>query len=340
MGGSDVNILIDMPVDEEQLKQLQRLPGVRIQTIEPREKPERLPEQLAKQTNMLFCTFPPTNIDDCTALRMIQISSVGYNQIVNIGLAERGVRACNAQGVFDVPIAEWNIAMMFQLARDMKGMFHNQEHKIWDRAAKYQTEIRGLNVGIWGYGGIGRETARLAKAMGMRVQVLVRDHVKERGLTYRVPGTGDPLGELPDRVFVRGEEAAFLRDLDVLLVAVPLTKQTEGMIGEQELRALPQHAFVLNPSRGPIIREDALLQALRKKWIAGAALDTHYQYPLPPEHPLWEFPNVILTPHISGSSQSTHFKTRIWSIFVENVRRQRGGEPLWNELSPSQLAGQ
>ncbi|MEF3307719.1 NAD(P)-dependent oxidoreductase [Paenibacillus sp. GYB004] len=334
-----MNILVDMPVDDELLQQLQSLPGVSVQTIDPREKPEPLPQQLANETNVLFCTFPPTNTEDCAALRLVQISSVGYNQIVNVGLAERGVRACNAQGVFDVPIAEWNIAMMFQLARDMKGMFHNQERKIWDRSAKFQTEIRGLNIGIWGYGGIGRETARLAKAMGMRVHVLVRDRIKDRDLTYCVPGTGDPRGELPDRVFIRGQEAEFLQDLDMLIVAVPLTKQTEGMIGEKELRALPPYAFVLNPSRGPIIQENALLRALRKRWIAGAALDTHYHYPMPPEHPLWEFPNVIMTPHISGSSQSTHFKSRIWSIFVENVRRHMRGEPLWNELSPSQLAG-
>lgn len=328
-----------MPVDDELLQQLQSLPGVCVRTIDPREKPEPLPQEFANDTNVLFCTFPPTNIEDCAALRLVQISSVGYNQTVNIGLAERGVRACNAQGVFDVPIAEWNMAMMFQLARDMRGMYRNQELQIWDRSAKFQTEIRGLNIGIWGYGGIGRETARLAKAMGMYVQVLVRDRIKERGHTFCVPGTGDPRGELPDRVFIHGQEAEFLRDLDVLIVAVPLTKQTEGMIGEQELRALPPHAFVLNPSRGPIIQEEALLRALRERWIAGAALDTHYHYPMPPDHPLWKFPNVIMTPHISGSSQSTHFKRRIWSIFVENVRRHMQGEPLWNELSPSQLAG-
>lgn len=335
-----LNILVDMPIDREKLQQLQGIPGVRVQTVSPREKPEPMPAELVKDANVLFCTFPPTNIVDCASLRMIQISSVGYTQVVNIGLSERGMRVCNAQGVFDVPIAEWNMAMMFQLARDMRGMFRNQEHKIWDRSAKFQTEIRGYKVGIWGYGGIGRETARLAKAMGMHVQVLVRDQVKERGHTYCVPGTGDPLGTLPDRVFTRGQETEFLQDLDVLIVAVPLTKQTEGMIGEKELSGLPQTAFVLNPSRGPIIREEALLRALRERWIAGAALDTHYHYPMPPDHPLWDFPNVIMTPHISGSSQSTHFKERIWSIFVENARRFAQGEPLLNELSPAQLEGQ
>ena len=85
--------------------------------------------------------------------------------------------------------------------------------------------------------------------------------------------------------------------------------------------------------------KEALLRALREGWIAGAAIDTHYQYPLPPEHPLWRFPNVILTPHISGSGQSTHFLDRVWEIFAENVARWRSGRPLLNELSPAQLSG-
>jgi len=97
-----LNILVDMPVDREKLKQLQDVPGVRVQTVPPREKPEPIPKELAKDANVLFCTFPPTNVEDCAALRMIQISSVGYSQVVNIGLAERGVRVCNAQGVFGV----------------------------------------------------------------------------------------------------------------------------------------------------------------------------------------------------------------------------------------------
>jgi phosphoglycerate dehydrogenase-like enzyme len=335
-----INILIDMPVASEQLKQLQSIPDVNVEMIPFRETSEPLPAAVAKDIDIIFCTFPPTNLQDCVSLRLIQIGSVGYNQLVNIGLAEKGVYACNGQGVFDVPIAEWNMAMMFQLARNMRGMFRNQEQKVWDRSAQFQTEIRGSKVGIWGYGGIGRETARLAKAMGMHVRVLVRDSIKARDLIYCVPGVGDPHGVLPDQVFTADKETEFLQDLDFLILATPLTKHTEGMIGEQQLRALPPTAFILNPSRGPIIREDALLHALREQWIAGAALDTHYYYPMPPEHPLWESPNVIMTPHISGSSESTHFQTRIWSVFIENVRRFANNEPLLNELSPRQLQGE
>ena len=100
---------------------------------------------------------------------------------------------------------------------------------------------------------------------------------------------------------------------------MPLTPTTEGIVGERELRALPRSAFVLNPSRGPLIQENALLQALTEGSVSGAAIDTHYHYPLPPEHPLWRFPNVILTPHISGSAQSPHFLDRTWEIYAWNI---------------------
>jgi len=108
----------------------------------------------------------------------------------------------------------------------------------------------------------------------------------------------------------------------------------------RELRALPPTAYLLNPARGPIVREAALIRALKEKWIAGAALDTHYQYPLPPEHPLWRFPNVILTPHISGSGSNPQFLARLWDLFAQNVVRFGKGEPLLNVLTPSELAGE
>lgn len=335
-----LNILIDMPIESESLQRLQSFQELTVETVPFREEPGPLPAELVKDKHIFFCTYPPTNLDDCKSLQFIQIGSVGYNQLVGLELDAKGIRACNARGVFDVPIAEWNVAMMFQLARDMRGMFRNQERRVWDRSRRFQTEIRGSKVGIWGYGGIGRETARLAKLMGMHVKVLVRGGLKQREHTFCVSGTGDPQGTLPDEVFTLEQEERFLNDLDFLVVAVPLTRRTEGIIGIKQLQSLPSRAFVLNPARGPIICEKALLQALREGWISGAALDTHYRYPMPPDHPLWEFPNVIMTPHISGSSESTHYLTRIWSIFTGNVSRFVSGESLLNELSPLQLQGE
>src|SRR5947207_1633408 len=105
------------------------------------------------------------------------------------------------------------------------------------------------------------------------------------------------------------------------------------MVGERELRALPSRAFLLNPARGPIVQEQALLKALREGWIAGAALDTHFAYPLPPEHPLWAMPNVILTPHVSGADGSREFPARLADLFTQNVTRYLAGRPLLNELT-------
>ena len=334
-----LNVLIDMPVYEPALTVLRELPGLNVTVVEkPEEKSRPLPTHQIRSCDVLFTTFLPENHLEMTQLKLVQISSVGYTQLTGKSLVERGIRACNAQGVFDVPIAEWNIAMMINLARNLRGMIRNQEAGIWDRSPDFQKEIRGSVVGIWGYGGIGRETARLAKALGMTVHVLVRHPVKPRNASYGVPETGDRMGILPDRIFSMDEKEQFLQGLDFLIMAIPQTTSTEGIVGETELKQLPSHAFLLNPARGPLVQEAALVTALREGWIAGAALDTHYYYPMPPEHPLWQIPTVIMTPHISGSSGSPRFLERGYAIFLENVQRYRAGKPLLNELSPLQLS--
>jgi Phosphoglycerate dehydrogenase and related dehydrogenases len=333
-----MKVLVDMPLFAPGIEVLHTLPGVEIVQVEkPEEKKRALPAGLIRDCEVLFCTFPPENLEEMPKLKMIQISSAGYTQLIGLGLPEKNIRACNALGVFDVPIAEWNMAMMVNLARDMRRMLHNQDEKTWDRSARFQHEIRGSVVGIWGYGGIGRETARLAKALGLTVHVLTRTPVGKRTDMYCVPGTGDPDGVLPDKNFLLHEKEAFLKGLDFLILAMPLTPENEGIIGEDELYCLPSRAFLLNPARGVLVQEQALIKALQEGRIRGAALDTHYYYPMPPEHPFWSMPNVILTPHISGSSASPHFLQRVYDILVQNVQRLLEGRPLLNELHPSKL---
>src|SRR5262245_29144679 len=333
------HILIDVPHEPTGLARLQALSGVKLHFVEPAEEARALPGEMVRAANYLFCTSPPLNLAEASTLEWIQLVSVGYSQIYGLGLEKRGVRVSNARGVFDPTIAEWNLAMMVNLARDLRGMIRNQEHGVWERPAQFQAEIRGKVVGIWGYGGIGRATARLAKSYGLRVHVLSRRGIGARSLTYLVPGTGDPEGVLPDRVFTPGQELAFLRGLDFLVLALPLTPGTTGLIGEKELRALTPTAFVLNPARGPLIQEQALLAALRQGWIAGAALDTHYYYPMQADHPLWRFPIVILTPHISGSTLSPYYPERLWDIFGQNVGRFLVGQALLNELTAAEVSG-
>jgi len=295
------------------------------------------PEEDADRVEVMFCTHPPPNIAAFKNLRWLQIESAGFSQLFPHRLGERGVVVTNARGIFDCPIAEWNIAMMINLVRDVRTLIRHQDAGIWERSAQFTGEIRGRNVGIWGYGGIGRETARLAKVMGMTVHVLTRSGVKSRADSTFIEGTGDLDGSLPDRYFTEDEKTAFLGGLDFLILALPLTTKTEGIIGEAELRTLPRGAFVLNPARGTLIQEAALLAVLRDGHLGGAALDAHYQYPLPPEHPLWSFPHVILTPHISGTSFSPNYSAGLQNIFRENARRFAAGEPLLNVIPPDDL---
>ena len=334
-----IRILIDVEHDTAHLAALEAVKGVELRIADVSDAPRELPASMIGEIDVLFCTHPPTNAGAMSSLRWVQIASSGYAQLLPHDLPARHIRATNARGCFDVPIAEWNIAMMINLHRDITQMLRNQTAHVWDRATRFANELRGRTVGLWGYGGLARETARLAKSMGLRVHVLARNGVRPAQYVYRMAGTGDPEGVLPDRIFTAGNELAFLRTLDFLILAMPLTPQTEGIVCDEHLQALPRHAYVLNPARGALIRQESLLRALDEGWIAGAALDTHYQYPLPPEHQLWSYPNVILTPHISGTSISPPFRARIWELFLENVRRFKCNDQLLNELTEDNLRG-
>jgi len=332
-------VFVNLRADDAILKRLRSAGDYEIDVIEEHiEKPDQsLPEDRIADADILFCDFPPSNFATMKSVEFIQLASAGYTQLTGLGLVDKGIRACNARGVFDVPIAEWNIAMMINLIRDMRGLVRNQDSGTWDRDTRFQKEIRGSVVGLWGYGGIGRQTARLGKALGLKIHALTRNGPAHLTDIYRVDDTGDPDAEQPDRFFTPDQANEFLSGLDFLILGMPMSPANEGIVGEEELKALPDHAFILNPARGPLIQEAALLQALTEGWIAGAALDTHYHYPMPSGHPLWKMPNVIMTPHISGSSGSPHYLNRVWDIFAQNLKRFSDGRPLLNELSSEQI---
>ncbi len=335
-------IVIDVRLPSTALEQLAALPDVQLVQCEPTalQNPSRdLPLEQIRDAEVLVCTTPPRNHAEMTSLRFVQLSSVGYAQLYGLRLVERGVRACNARGVYDTAIAEWNLGMMIALGRDLRSMIRQQDQHRYEVAPRFAHEIRGSVVGLWGYGGIGRETARLTKTLGMRVHVYTHRPPRPRQATYAVPGTGDPDASLPDAWFKAGEELDFLAGLDFLILAMPLTPGNTGIIGERELRALKPTAFLLNPARGPLVQEAALVKALNEHWFAGAALDTHYYYPLPADHPLWSFPQVIITPHISGSDKGPHFLSRMGEIATHNIAAFLRGEPLWNELTVAELNG-
>lgn len=296
---------------------------------------------LMKGVDIMLCGIPPVNFDDFDVLKWIHLTSAGYSQVVDLPILERGIRVTNGLGNFDNPIAEWNIMMMLFWQRNMLEQLENKKNKIWDPAARYQRDLFGSTIGFYGYGGIARETARLAKAMHLKVWAMTRSGTtKQRPLTYCTPGTGDPDGVLPDRVFTPDQMEEFLGGLDYFLITMPLTSTSRGLIGERELRMLKSSAVLINPARAAIIEEAAFIRCLKEKWIRGASVDVHYAYPLPPEHPLWEMPNLVMTPHISGSGESPHFLERMYDMFIRNCERFIKNEPLLNQLSEPQLKGQ
>jgi phosphoglycerate dehydrogenase-like enzyme len=172
---------------------------------------------------------------------------------------------------------------------------------------------------VVGLGGIGSEVARRGKGFGMEV------------LATRRSDTPPP--HYVDRQARPDKLMELLPEADVVVLCVPLTKQTEGMIGARELEAFKPDAYLVNVARGKVVDTEALLEALEDGRLAGACLDVTDPEPLPPGHPLWTMPNVVITPHMSGRSELTAQRWR--AVYLENLRRFGAGEPLLNVVDKS-----
>jgi phosphoglycerate dehydrogenase-like enzyme len=244
-------------------------------------------------------------------LRWIHTISAGVDHLLFPELRESDAILTNASGVFNVPIAETVMAYILAVVKRLPEFWAHQRKHRWEKLPL--RELRGLTVGIVGLGDIGTEVARLCRAFGMRVL----------GLRRR-PAPSDLADEVlpPDRL------QDLLARSDFVVIAVPLTAETRGMIGRAELAAMKPDAWLVNISRGAIVDEEALVEALREGRIGGACLDVFAEEPLPPESPLWDMPNVIITPHNSWSSP--HIEEREIALFLENLRRYVAGEPLLN----------
>src|SRR5436190_849579 len=191
------------------------------------------------------------------------------------------------------------------------------------------TELRGAALGVIGYGSIGRELARMATtALGMRVLACKRDPSRRADDGYRLPGTGDPEGALPEAWFAPARLHDLLARSDVVVMCAPLTSQTRAMIGAAELAAMKPSAFFVNVGRGATVDEAALAAALQAGRLAGAAADVFAEEPPAAGHPLYGGDDVIVSPHVSGFLAS--YDDRCTDLFAENLRRYLAGAPLLN----------
>jgi len=224
------------------------------------------------------------------------------------------VRLTNGQGMFSEPLAEFAVGAMLYFSKSLRRMLESQEAGRWD---PFDVEmIAGRTLGIVGYGGIGRATAKLARGMGMRVLAL-----RKRATLSE----GDPN---VDAVYAPDGLREMLAVSDFVLVAAPLTAETRGMIGARELSALKSTAVVMNVGRGAVIVESELVDALEGNRIRGAALDVFTQEPLPEGHPFYRLKNVLLSPHCADRAPG--WQQAAMRVFVENFELYRKGLPLRN----------
>jgi phosphoglycerate dehydrogenase-like enzyme len=250
-------------------------------------------------------------------LRWVQASSAGVEWLLDVPeLVDSDVVVTNTRGAHAGTIGEHVFAMLLTFTRQMHFFDQAQAGHTWARA-EGEALVQGLagkTMGIVGLGNIGRAVGARAAAFEMRVLGLDAQPVEVPPYVQRLWR----FEQLPD----------FLPRLDVLVVSVPLTNQTRGMLGARELALLHPSAYVFVVSRGGILDEDALLSALRNHQLAGAGLDVALREPLPADSPLWDVDNLIITPHVSAHSQRT--MDLMWAIVKENIGRFARGEALVN----------
>jgi len=323
------NVLVTMPFDEGLLD---RLRAVSPDLVVTRGDPATADYS---RVDVLYAGSPPRDLARAPRLRWAQLHMAGVNALHDHPIfSARGVALTTSSGVHAAAIAEYAVTMLLALAHRVPRMVEWQGRGGWPPDERrwplfVPTEVRGATLGIIGYGSIGRELARIARmAFGMTVLACKRDPTRRADDGYCLPGTGDPEGRIPDEWLPPAGLPDLLARSDVVVMCAPLTRETRGLIGARELRAMKPTAYFINVGRGDTVDEAALAAALAGGRLAGAAVDVFSQEPPPAGHPLYALDNVMLSPHVSGFLPS--YDEKCVELFAENLRRYLAGAALLN----------
>ncbi|KAL2041559.1 hypothetical protein N7G274_005941 [Stereocaulon virgatum] len=321
---------------------------------------EDIPKDFYKDATILvtLSAIPPSP-EDCPKLQLIHFFSAGTNHIANSPIyTSTDIALTTSSGIHGPQISEWVILTALAHSHHYSLLHSWQIDHKWGKGAlePILNTIRdkvGERLAVLGYGSIGRQVARVGKAMGMDVIAYTAsprttpESKHDKG--FIVPGTGDPDGSIPSAWYSGLDKQSlhhFLsQDIDHLLISVPLTKETTHFLAEEEFKILgKRNAFISNISRGQIIKQSALLEALQKYadndplkrgdgggGLRGAALDVTDPEPLPKDDPLWDAPNCIITPHISGLS--AEYVDRAFQVLEVNLDRRERGEKMINVVN-------
>jgi phosphoglycerate dehydrogenase-like enzyme len=257
----------------------------------------------------------------CPNLRWVHSATAGVERVLTPQAAKRGLVITNARGVFSEPIAEYVLMMVLAIMRRLPQLLELQRERTWQPLEA--TEMREITIGIVGLGSIGRHVAKLALTFGSRVVALRRD-AERAGEDRELQGIADILSptQLPE----------LLAQSDFVVLALPLTPQTEDLFNSETLGHMKRGSWLINVARGRLVDERALVRALGEGPMGGAVLDAFRDEPVLPESPLYDVPNLIITPHTSWSSGRV--LDRSIGLFCDNLRRYAAGKALINVVDP------
>ncbi len=297
----------------------QRWPGMRVVHLPDY---ERLAGELPDTDIFIGYSLRAKQINNAKKLKWVHSTASGVAQLMYPELRDSGIVVTNTRGIFSVPMAEHALGLMLALARNFPDSVRHQDERhwgqqeIWDRPQRL-TELNGMLLLIVGFGSIGQELAKRAKAFGMRVCAVNRSGRGEVSMVDKIV----PSSQLPQ----------VLPDADYVVVAAPETADTKQLIGGRELARMKEGARLVNVSRGSLLDEDALVKALETGKLRGAALDVTSTEPLPAESPLWKTPNLFITPHTSAVSD------RLWprqtELLLQLLERWFSGQELFNRVN-------
>ncbi|MFW5940604.1 MAG: D-2-hydroxyacid dehydrogenase [Chloroflexota bacterium] len=327
------HVLVTAPFPERLLDKIRSVsPDIELEQFPLPDK--KWPEDKTTQAEVYYAISGLPRPEQAPNLRWIQTHWAGVNHIRNHPLWDSDIVITTASGVHATNMAQYVMAQILAWANRVPRWLDYQRKSEWAEN-RWETfvpdELRGKTLGIAGYGSIGREVARLARAFGMTVLATKRDAKRLEDVDYAMANVGDPSGELAARIYPGEATRSMVAECDYVVIALPLTERTRHLFDEEMFRAMKPSAFVINVGRGPIIKEEDLVRALKKGRIAGAGLDVFETEPLPEDSPLWKMDNVIISPHISGFTPQ--YDERATDLFADNLRRYLNGEPLVNVVN-------